>query len=324
MQQGIIPGLMGLSAGFMIGKAMPVHNEENANALSLQREINESLLASIKYEEAIKKLQQQLLIIENSGPTNDFLKLQLKDLQDNYDALMVYARSKIPDLPTSFIVAETPVEGLHFNPNIFFDRQKPDRNISLVDGVITIKGVKTYKTPVYMVEKGILHELKSAANPTLQTTILQLTPDLLSCQIKLGANEKICYPGGARLNDIAEPLVLIEFDKSVDLTILLNNIGLGYARHSGNARWDTYVSGGVSLYRRNILAFKLWCLYADDNFYIANLVLKTLVNSLQLPVLSVAVVDSMHSSLNIYAGAGRHDMTPSYKLVGKKVDYPVS
>lgn len=261
------------------------------------------------------------MLIENSGPTNDFLKLQLKDLQENYDMLMNYARSKILELPTSFVVAETPVEGLHFNPNIVFDRTKTDRNIELVNGVIAIKGVRNFKVPVYVVEAGVLHELKSHANSSLSTRILQLTTADASCQIKITANEKVHNMTGAQVSPIAEPLVLMEFDKSVDLSLLLNNIIVGHSRSSGNVRWDVLVNGYVGLYRKNILAFKLYNIYTYDSYYLANLVLKSLVNSQQLPLLSVTVVDSLTASIPMHSGVLHNNMTASYKLAGKSVEF---
>lgn len=320
MNDAVVSALVGLGTGFLVGNRTSKENSDlNQDALNLQRSINEALISSIKYEATIKKLKEDLLLVENSGPTNDFLKLQLADLQDNYDMLMNYARSKIPDLPTSFVVAETPVEGLHFNPNLVFDRSKSDRNITLVNGVISIKGVRNFKVPVYVVEAGVLHELKSHANSSLSSRILQLTTGDASCQLKIGPNEKIMNPAGAIVNPVAEPLLLVEFDKSVDLVSLLNNIVIGYSRSISNARWDVFSSGFVGLYRRNILAFKAFCIYDYQNYYLANLVLKALVNSQQLPVLSVTVVDSLSATIPIYSGVVNNFMTASYKLANKSV-----
>lgn len=322
MSDVIVSALVGLGTGFLVGSnSSKEATDSNKKALELQRSINDALLSSVKYEETIKKLKEDLLLVENSGPTNDFLKLQLADLQENYEMLMNYARSKIPELPTSFVVAETPVEGLHFNPNLVFDRTKPDRNIALLNGVIAIKGVRNFKTPVYVVEAGVLHELKSHANTSLNSRILQLTTGLASCQIKLTANEHIINPSGAQVAPIAEPLLLIEFDKSVDLSILLNNIVIGAARSATNARWDVQVSGGVSLYRKNILAVKLWGIAAYNSYYLMNLTLQSLVNSAQLPVLSVTVVDSLSASVPMHSGVVHYDMTASYKLAGKSVSF---
>lgn len=322
MSDVIVSALVGLGTGFLIGNNSSKESDNsNKDALELQRSINDALLNSIKYEETINKLKDKLLLIENSGPTNDFLKLQLSDLQENYDMLMNYARSKIPELPTSFVVAETPVEGLHFNPNLVFDRTKPDRNIALVNGVIAIKGVRNFKVPVYVVEADLLHELKSHANSGLSSRVLQLTTADASCQIKISANEKIMNPGGSQVNPVAEPLLLVEFDKSVDLTLLLNNIAIGYSRSSGNARWDVHPSGFVGLYRKNILAFKMYCIADYANYYLTNLVLKALVNSQQLPVLSVTIVDSLSASVPLYSGVIHNNMTASYKLANKSVDF---
>lgn len=322
MNDVVVSALVGLGTGFLVGnKTSKESSDSNQDALNLQRSINEALISSIKYEDTIKKLKEDLLLVENSGPTNDFLKLQLADLQDNYDMLMNYARSKIPDLPTSFVVAETPVEGLHFNPNLVFDRSKPDRNIALVNGVISVKGVRNFKVPVYVVEAGVLHELKTHANASLSSRILQLTTADASCQLKISANEKIMNPGGSLVDPVAEPLLLVEFDKSVDLTILLNNIVVGYSRSNGNARWDVHPSGFVGLYRKNILAFKMFCIYDSLNYYLANLVLKALVNSQQLPVLSATVVDSLSASIPLYSGVVHNNMTASYKLANKSVDF---
>lgn len=322
MNDVVVSALVGLGTGFLVGNMTSKESSDsNQDALNLQRSINEALISSIKYEETIKKLKEDLLLVENSGPTNDFLKLQLTDLQDNYDMLMNYARSKIPDLPTSFVVAETPVEGLHFNPNLVYDRSKPDRNIALVNGVISVKGVRNFKVPVYVVEAGVLHELKTHANASLSSRILQLTTADTSCQLKIGANEKVMNPGGALVSPVAEPLLLVEFDKSVDLTILLNNIVVGYSRSNNNARWDVHPSGFVGLYRKNILAFKMFCISDHSNYYLANLVLKALVNSQQLPVLSVTVVDSLSASIPKYSGVVHNDMTASYKLANKSVNF---
>lgn len=322
MNDVVVSALVGLGTGFLVGNMTSKESSDsNQDALNLQRSINEALISSIKYEETIKKLKEDLLLVENSGPTNDFLKLQLTDLQDNYDMLMNYARSKIPDLPTSFVVAETPVEGLHFNPNLVYDRSKPDRNIALVNGVISVKGVRNFKVPVYVVEAGVLHELKTHANASLSSRILQLTTADTSCQLKIGVNEKVMNPGGALVSPVAEPLLLVEFDKSVDLTILLNNIVVGYSRSNNNARWDVHPSGFVGLYRKNILAFKMFCISDHSNYYLANLVLKALVNSQQLPVLSVTVVDSLSASIPKYSGVVHNDMTASYKLANKSVNF---
>lgn len=322
MSDVIVSALVGLGTGFLIGNNSSRESDNsNRDALELQRSINDALLNSIKYEETINKLKNDLLLIENSGPTNDFLKLQLSDLQENYDMLMNYARSKIPELPTSFVVAETPVEGLHFNPNLVYDRTKPDRNISLVNGVIAIKGVRNFKVPAYVVEAGILHELKSHANSSLSSRILQLTTADASCQIKISANERVMNPSSSQVNPVAEPLLLVEFDKSVDLTLLLNNIAIGYSRSSSNARWDVNTSGFVGLYRKNILAFKMYCVADSTNYYLTNLVLKALVNSQQLPVLSVTIVDSLSASVPLYSGVVYDNMTASYKLANKSVDF---
>lgn len=322
MNDTIVSALVGMGAGYLVGSTSSKDSENsNQSALNLQRSINDALLSSIKYEETIKKLKEDLLLVENSGPTNDFLKMQLADLQENYDMLMSFVRSKVPDLPTSFVVTETPVEGLHFNPNLVFDRAKPDRNIALVNGVISIKGVRNFKIPVYVVEAGVLHELKTHANSSLSSRILQLTTADVSCQLKIGANERIMTPTGSLVNPVAEPLLLVEFDKSVDLTILLNNIVIGYSRSSGNARWDVHPSGFVGLYRKNILAFKMFFIYDLNNYYLANMVLKALVNSQQLPVLSATIVDSLSASIPLYSGVSHNNMTASYKLANKSVDF---
>lgn len=322
MGNSVIVALMGLSSGFVIGKANAENtSESNAISLDLQRSVNEALLNSIKYEDAIKKLKDQLLKIENSGPTVDFLKLQLSDLQSNYDALMTFVRSRVTDLPSSFVVAETPVEGLHFNPNVVFDRNKADRNITLVNGVITIKGVTTYKVPIYAIWGGLVNELKSYNNPSLPTHIAQLNTGVGSCQFKIGVNER-SYNNTQSANDrMVEPLCLIEFDKSVDLPVILNNIVLGYSRHSTNARADWYPVANIACYRKNILAFKIFGIYDLSNYFLMNLVMKTLVNSLQLPILSATVVDSMGTGLGLYSGVANDYMTPAYQLTGKSTAF---
>lgn len=322
MENPIIAALIGLGSGFAIGKANAEKNSEsNAISLDLQRSVNEALLNSIRYEEAIKKLKDQLLSIENSGPTVDFLKLQLSDLQSNYDALMTFVRSRVTDLPSSFVVAETPVEGLHFNPKIAFDRNKADRNITLVDGVITIKGVTAYKVPIYAIWGGLVNELKSYSNPSLPTHIAQLNTGLASCQFKIGVNERSFNNAQSANNRMVEPLCLIEFDKSVDLSVLLNNIVLGYSRHSTNARVDWFPTANISCYRKNILAFKVFGVQDVTNYFLMNLVMKTLVNSLQLPILSAAVVDSMSTGLGMYSGVANDYMTPAYQLTGKSTEF---
>lgn len=321
-QSGIIPALMGLGTGFMIAKGLlKSENITPTSSLDLQTSINKALLDSIKYEETISKLQLQLQTVTNSGPTNDFLKLQLKDLQSNYDALMVYVRSKVPELPTSFVVNETPVTGLHFAPNLVFDRDKFDRNISIINDVITIKGVNVYKAPIRVREGGIFTELRSQFNPTLKDYLGNITTAPYGFQIRIGDNERVVQNGGASMIEPVEPLCLIEFDKSVDLSLLLNNIIIGSARNLDSTRWDLHQQSFIALYRKNVLAFKVTGHYDVNTTFLLNLVLRTLVNSQQVLIKSATLVDSMSVGLKLYAGADANHMTPSYKLVGKSTDF---
>lgn len=321
-QNGIIPALMGLGTGFMIAKGLSSNeNTTPASSLDLQTSINTALLNSIKYEDTIKKLQEQLNATVNSGPTNDFLKLQLKDLQENYTALMTYVRSKVPELPTSFVVNETPVTGLHFAPNLVFDRDKTDRNISIVNDVITLKGVTTYKVPIRVREGGIFTELRSQFNPTLRDYLANITTAPYGFQIRIGDNERQVLNRGASMLEPVEPLCLIEFDRNVDLSLLLNNIVIGSARNVDGTRWDLHQQSFIALYRKNILAFKVTGHLDVNQTFLLNLVLRTLVNSQQLMIKSATVVDSMSAGLAVYAGADANHMTPSYKLVGKSTDF---
>lgn len=323
VQSGIIPALMGLGTGFMIAKGLSndSSNITPASSLDLQTSINEALLNSIKYEETITKLSEQLKAVKNTGPTNDFLKLQLKDLQSNYDALMTYVRSKVPELPTSFVVSETPVTGLHFAPNLVFDRDKTDRNISIVNDVITIKGVNTYKVPIRIREGGIFTEIRSQFNPTLKDYLGNITTAPYGFQVRIGDNERVVQNGGASMTEPVEPLCLIEFDKNVDLSLLLNNIIIGSARNLDGTRWDLHQQSFISLYRKNILAFKVTGHSDANTTYLLNLVLRTLVNSQQVLIKSATVIDSLSVGLKLYAGVDSNHMTPSYKLVGKSTDF---
>lgn len=322
IQSGVIPALMGLGTGFMIAKGLSDNSSKTpAASLDLQTTINKALLDAIKYEETISKLNEQVKTITNSGPTNDFLKLQLRDLQSNYDALMTYVRSKVPELPTSFTVSETPVVGLHFAPTLVFDRDKTDRNISIVNDVITIKGVTTYKCPIRIREGGIFTEIRSQFNPTLKDYLGNITTSPYGFQIRIGDNERTVQNGGASMIEPVEPLCLIEFDKSVDLTLLLNNIIIGSARNFDGTRWDLHQQSFIALYRKNILAFKVTGHYDANTTFLLNLVLRTLVNSQQVLIKSATLVDSLSVGLKLYAGVDGNHMTPSYKLVGKSTDF---
>lgn len=313
--------LAGVAAGFVLGKSVTSTNDNETSNLvevqTLQSAVNKSLLDAMQYEAAIRDLQNQLEAQRTQGPTVDFLKLQLQDLTENYELLMTYARSKIGELPTSFTVTETNVDGLHINPLIFFDRAKYDRNLKIVDGALVVNGLANFKVPIYAYQGGQWTELRSSANPDKDAFLVNLDSTDLAFQIRIGPNERDWELNSSDVNQMVEPLLLIEFDKNVDLRILMNNIVWGTARHSG-VRWDLISNGGIYLYRRNILAFKVLGMTTYHNGYLLNLVLKTLTGTQQLMINSVALVDSLHSSAKMYqAAAGHNHMTESYKLIGK-------
>lgn len=325
---GLSDVIVGLSGGFLLGNTIVPNlrtDSKSVTLLSLQQSVNDALINSMKYEKLIADLNQKLADAENSGPTVDFLKLQLEDLQENYDQLMIFVRSKVPELPTSFEVVESNVEGLHHNPSLVFDRSKADRNLYIADGVMCVRGMKSINVSVQVETKGLKIPLKCENNKTASTYILNLEPVGAPVWVRLfPVGGYATTMNGSALDAFTLPLVLIEFDKSVDLSILLNNIVLGHIYPQDQASVSGMAEiGTVKMYRKNVLAFSLATMFTDRHMYLDALVLNTLANTLQLPILSVCVVDSMEAHLDAYAGnhPSASYMTPSFLLTGKKREF---
>lgn len=301
----VLAAITGASLGFMVGSYLnkddQTNNDQGADSITvvyeLQSKVNEALLNSIRYEEVITKLKQQLALPLANQNTIDFLTLQLSDVTKLYDSLLLYARSKIPELPTSFEVVESVVEGLHYNDKLVFDRNKKDRNISIVNGCIKILGVDNYPIPVFNREQGIVTELKSIFNSALPAKVINIDSSTPGSQIFFGNNERSWVDSDNSVGQMAEPLLLIEFDKNVDLRTILSNIKFGVVgRAGGMVNASRNISGFVSLYRSNILAVKLLGIpTAVGEWSILNLVhlqMSTITGIQQLMILSAAVVDS--------------------------------
>lgn len=326
----VIAALSGLGVGMMLSnllnRSSEVSNEEVtsvATVYELQSKVNEALLNSIKYEQVIKDLNEKLKLPTHKQTTIDFLQLQLADVTQLYDNLMTYARSKIPELPTSFEVVETPVEGLHFAPHIIFKRTTSDRNVTVDNGVIKILGVDNYPVSVYSREAGVVTELKSRANPLLPNKVINIDTSVAGSQIYFGNNDRSWVDSDGGLTQMAEPLLLIEFDPSVNLAGILSNIKIGAVTRSGVATASN-INGYVSLYRANILAVKLLGIATantvSSTMIVHGLQLSTWVATQQLMILSTTVVDSKQvhvSQLN----PGGNSSRASNHLMGKYVPF---
>lgn len=301
----VLAAITGVSLGFMVGsyinKSDAIDKESEGQPLTvvyeLQSKVNEALLNSIKYEEVITKLKQQLSLPLANQNTIDFLTLQLESVTKLYDSLLLYARSKIPELPTSFEVVESAVEGLHFNDKISFDRAKKDRNISLVNGCINIVGVNNFLIPIFNREGNIVTQLKSIANPNLPAKVINIDSSVAGSQIFFGNNDRSWSDSDNSVDQMVEPLLLIEFDKAIDLRTVFSNIKIGVANRGGAMINTTYnISGFVSLYRSNILAVKLLgiptAIAAWSTLQQLFLQMSTITGVQQLMVLSATVVDS--------------------------------
>lgn len=301
----VLAAITGAGLGFMVGSYLKkdTNSQESTDSqpmtviYDLQSKVNEALLNSIKYEEVITKLKQQLAQPLVNQATVDFLQLQLKDVTTLYNNLLTYARSKIPELPTSFEVVESPVEGLHFNSQISFDRNKKDRNIKIEEGCIKIVGIDNFKIPVFSREAGLVTELKSPSNPDLAARVINIDTSTAGSQIYFGNNERSWIDSDNSVDQQVEPLLLIEFDKAIDLRTILSNIKIGVVNRAGGMVNTTYnINGYVSLYRTNILAVKLLGIPSVISNWSAlqqlHLQLSTITGGQQLMILSAVVVDS--------------------------------
>lgn len=323
-------GLAGAALGFVAGqkssegKTQP--NENLTMVYDLQSKVNEALLNSIQYEKVIADLKAKLAAPAVSQTTVDFLQLQLADVTALYNSLMTYARSKIPELPTSFEIVEAPVEGLHFNSKIPFDRSKADRNITLDGGVISIRGVDNYDVSVFCREAGLVTELRNKKNKLLSGKILNIDTSATGCQIFFGNNHRTWTGGDNSITQMAEPMLLIEFDKSVDFKTILSNIKIGVCSLEGGTLSGAYhVNGFASLYRSNILAVKLIGIHglpvgSWPTLQQIHLQMSTLVGVQQLMVNSAIVVDSKQVHVNQHAISSTSLRTSNY-LAGKYVPY---
>lgn len=326
----VIAALSGLGVGMMLSNLLNKNKETSntevtsvATVYELQSKVNEALLNSIKYEQVIKDLNEKLKLPTHNQTTIDFLQLQLEDVTKLYDGLMTYARSKIPDLPTSFEVVETPVEGLHFAPHILFKRTTKDRNVVIDNGVIKILGVDNYPVSVYSREAGMVTELKSRANPLLPNKLINIDTSVAGSQIYFGNNNRTWIDSDAGLTQMAEPLLLIEFDPSVNLAGILSNIKIGAITREGT-NTARNINGYVSLYRANILAVKLLGI-ADANttwstMTVHGLQLSTWVATQQLMILSTTVVDSKQVHVSQH-NPGSNSPRASNYLMGKYVPF---
>lgn len=326
----VIAALSGLGVGMMLSNLLSKSKEENSSEVTsvatvyeLQSKVNEALLNSIKYEQVIKDLNEKLKLPTHNQTTVDFLELQLKDVTDLYNSLMAFARSKIPELPTSFEVVETPVEGLHFAPHIVFKRTSKDRNIVIDNGVIKILGVDNYPVSVYSREAGMVTELKSRASPLLPNRLINIDTSVAGSQIFFGNNNRTWIDSNISLTQMAEPLLLIEFDSSVSLAGILSNIKIGAITREG-ANTARNINGYVSLYRANILAVKLLGI-SDPNgtwstMTLHGLQLSTWVATQQLMILSTTVVDSKQVHVSQHNPESNSPRASNY-LMGKYVPF---
>lgn len=326
----VIAALSGLGVGMMISNLLNKSKEETSSEVTsvatvyeLQSKVNEALLNSIKYEQVIKDLNEKLKLPTHNQTTVDFLQLQLKDVTDLYNSLMTFARSKIPELPTSFEVVETPVEGLHFAPHIVFRRTSKDRNVVIDNGVIKILGVDNYPVSVYSREAGMVTEFKSRASPLLPNKLINIDTSVAGSQIYFGNNNRTWIDSDPSLTQMAEPLLLIEFDPSVNLASILSNIKIGAITREGT-NTARNINGYVSLYRANILAVKLLGI-ADANttwstMTIHGLQLSTWVATQQLMILSTTVVDSKQVHVSQH-NPGSNSPRASNYLMGKYVPF---
>lgn len=326
----VIAALSGLGVGMMLSNLLNKNKETSntevtsvATVYELQSKVNEALINSIKYEQVIKDLNEKLKLPTHNQTTIDFLQLQLADVTKLYDGLMTYARSKIPDLPTSFEVVETPVEGLHFAPHILFKRTTKDRNVVIDNGVIKILGVDNYPVSVYSREAGMVTELKSRANPLLPNKLINIDTSVAGSQIYFGNNNRTWIDSDPGLTQMAEPLLLIEFDPSVNLAGILSNIKIGAITREG-VNTARNINGYVSLYRANILAVKLLGI-ADANstwstMTVHGLHLSTWVATQQLMILSTTVVDSKQVHVSQHNPVSPTPRASNY-LMGKYVPF---
>lgn len=286
--------------------SQPVIADLNQQLISLQAEY-ESALASLEsnnttisnYEETIRTLQATIEANDDNQSLIATLNQQLVNLQAEYD-------SYVASVGTN---GET-INGFHFDPNLVFDRSVSDRNISVVGDAISINGVNHFNLPVYVVSQGGSQEIRTKFKSELDEINLNLTGSHLSHQIKIGTK---IYQMSAHntSNLLSEAMVLLEFDKNVNLKEVINKIVIGTANSGDNTQWNNYISGFVALYRANILAFKLYNIMDHSVHNLANLALKATVGNLELPLISAAVVDSMSASVVPNNGLGS-----SYKLAG--------
>lgn len=322
-------GLAGAAIGYVVGqnRNQQTSSDDNLSVVyELQTKVNEALINSIQYEKVITDLKNKLAAPTVSQATVDFLQLQLADVTELYNSLMTYARSKIPELPTSFEVVESPVEGLHFNNKLIFDRSKADRNIALDNGVISIRGVDNYNVSVFCREAGIVTELKNKKNKLLSGKVINIDTSATGCQIFFGSNECTWTGGDNSITQMAEPLLLIEFDKNVDFRTILSNLKIGVCGLQGGSLSTAFhVNGYASLYRANILAVKLIGLHdlavtSWPTLRQIHLQLSTVVGVQQLMVNSAIVVDSKQVHVNQHAISSNSLRTSNY-LAGKYIPY---
>lgn len=328
----VVAALSGLGVGMMLSSLLSKSKTDSADDITsvvsvyeLQSKVNEALLNSIKYEQVIEELKEKLKLPTHNQTTIDFLQLQLADVTALYDSLMAYARSKIPELPTSFEVVETPVNGLHFNSELVFRRDGKDRNIVIDSGVIKILGVPNYPVSVYSREAGMTTELRSRANPLLPSKLINIDTSLAGSQIYFGNNDRSWTDADHAVTSMAEPLLLIEFDPAVNLSGLLSNIKIGTVTRGGAlVNSSRIINGYVSLYRANILAVKLMGIASPhDNWsvmHIQGLQLSTWVATQQLMILSTTVIDSRQAHVSQH-NPGSNSTRASNYLMGKYIPY---
>lgn len=342
MKKSVLSTLLGVGAGFLVGKRSSASREHlepanpniieeyeerirtlqatiessqnnqsvvddlNQQLINLQAEYK-SVLASIEsnnltignYEETIKTLQATIEANKGDQSIIANLNQQLANLQAEYDSYVASVKT-----------TDDIINGLHFDPDLVFDRSVSDRNISVVDNAISINGVNHFNLPVYVISGGNSQEARTKFKPEKNEIKLTLTGSNLSHQIKIG-NKIYQMNVHNTSNLISEAMVLLEFDKSVNLKEVINNIVISSANSENNSQWNNHISGFVALYRSNVLAFKLYNIMDASRHNLANLALKTNTGIQELPLISAAVVDSMSASVVANNGMGS-----SYKLAG--------
>lgn len=278
--------------------------EYDAFIESFEANNSEMLAKAGVYEETIASLQAEIELSKEDKAVINNLNEQLANLQSEYNAY-------VESTEANNNVDVTPVNGLHFDPNLVFDRSELDRNISIIDNVISINGVNALDLPVFTIRGSVQTEVRTKVNSEIDDIDLFIEGSVASQQIKIGNKEYRTRFSRYATELPIEPLVLLEFDSSVDLRVLLNNIVIGHARSSTNTAGTEMTSGFVGLYRSNILAFKLFNIEDHDIQYFANLTLKSHVGTSNLSLKSAVVVDSMSASIPKVNNIG-----PSRKLTG--------